>query len=87
MGKTGKSRCNALKQDPQPAQNGAYVVDDSPFTLAELDYVLSRSKPNKSPGFDGVPSELFKWLDQTNRQLVLAAANKMSSSWGSNVML
>lgn len=49
---------------------------DSPFTMAKLDYVLSRAKTHKSPGFDGVPSEWFKWLDQTNRQHVLAAANK-----------
>ena len=72
----------ANPEDPPPSriqnalQNGSYIVDDSPFTFAELDYVLSRAKRNKSPGFDGVPSELFKWLDTQNRQLILDAANQ-----------
>ena len=37
-----------------PLQNGSYHIDDFPFTMAELDKVLSRLKRNKSPGEDGI---------------------------------
>ena len=59
-----------------PLQNGSYVVDESPFTLNELDYVCRRIKYLKTPGHDGVPGELFKWLDKDNKYLILNAANK-----------
>ena len=58
-----------------PLQNGSYLIDDSPFTNAELDLVLSKLKRNKSPGADGVSVELFKWLNAQNRLIVLDAAN------------
>ena len=41
-------------------QDGRYRIDDSPFTTAELNYVLNRIKTNKTPGHDGVPGELLK---------------------------
>ena len=58
-----------------PLQDGRYRIDDSPFTTAELHYVLSRIKSNKTPGHDGVPGELLKWLDAENRNALLEAAN------------
>ena len=58
-----------------PLQNGSYIIDDSPFTITELEYVLNKIKNNKSPGADQIPGELFKWLDVPNRRLVLDAAN------------
>ena len=58
-----------------PLQNGSYKVDESPFTITELEYVFNKIKNNKSPGADQIPGELFKWLDVPNRRLVLDAAN------------
>ena len=58
-----------------PLQDGRYIVSDDPFTIDELDAVLKKVKNNKTPGVDGVPGELFKWLDQNNRKLFLKVAN------------
>ena len=59
-----------------PLQNGTYVVDDLPFTLTELEFVCNCIKLNKTPGHDGVPEELFRWLDSNQNDLVLRAASK-----------
>ena len=59
----------------RPLQDGRYRIDDSPFTTAELNYVLSRIKSNKTPLHDGVPGELLKRLDAENRDTLLEAAN------------
>ena len=58
-----------------PLQDGTFQVSADKFTAAELDFVLGRLKLNKTPGHDGIPAELFKWLDSSNRQLFLDAAN------------
>ena len=74
-----KKPVNTSEQVPRlnsPLQNGSYVIYDSPFTAAELKVVLSRIKRNKSPGDDGIQGELYKWLDDQNRTLLLEAANK-----------
>ena len=63
-------------RENNPLQNGSYVVDESPFTLDELDHVCRRIKSLKTPGRDGVPGELFKWLNRENKSLLLNAANK-----------
>ena len=57
-------------------QDGSHVVDDSMFTLEELDSVIARIKNNKTPGEDGVVGELFKWLSADNRQILLDALNQ-----------
>ena len=44
--------------------------------MSELDFVFFLVKSNKSAGLDSAPSENFKWLDSSNRQLVLTAANQ-----------
>ena len=62
------------RQD-SPLQDGRYVISSDPFTPEELDFVLKRLKNNKSPGDDGVPAELFKWLNEENRKIYLDAAN------------
>ena len=66
---------NPISREHIPLQNGNYRVDDSPFTMAELEYVLNKIKNNKSPGTDQIPGELYKWLDVPNRTLLLDAAN------------
>ena len=62
-------------RENSPLQDGRYVIDDSDFTLVELDYVLCRVKKNKMAGNDGIPGELYKWLDDENKKLLLHAAN------------
>ena len=62
-------------RESSPLQDGRYVIDDSDFTLVELDYVLCRVKKNKMAGNDGIPGELYKWLDDENKKLLLHAAN------------
>ena len=37
-----------------PLQNGSYVLEDGPFSDAELNYVLARIKNEKSPGVDNI---------------------------------
>ena len=59
----------------RPLQDGRYIVSDDPFTIDELNDVLKKIKNNKTPGVDGVPGELFKWLDENNRNLFLQVAN------------
>ena len=68
-----RSRCRSKQHIP--LQNGSYLIDDSPFTVAELDKVLSNMKRNKSPGVDNVEVELFKWLCSQNREIMLEVAN------------
>ena len=64
-----ETRINRLLQD------GRYRIDDSPFTTAELNHVLGRIKTSHTPGHDGVPGELLKWLDAESRSTLLEAAN------------
>ena len=66
---------NPMSREDIPLQNGNYRVDDSPFIMAELEYVLNKIKNHKSPGADQIPGELYKWLDVQNRALLLDAAN------------
>ena len=58
-----------------PPTNGTYYVDKFPFTIEELESVLSQLKRNKTPGDDGIPGELYKRLNNQNRTLLLKAAN------------
>ena len=46
------------------------------FTLVELELVLKSSKLNKQPGPDLIRMELFKWLDGSNRLLLLDILNQ-----------
>ena len=64
-----------------PLQNGRYKVDDSPFSITELDSVLSCLKRNRTPGDDGIPAELYKWLSTENRMLLQKAANDGFEPW------
>ena len=52
------------------------------ITLDELNLAISRLKSNKAPGPDGLPSELYKWLDEDNRTTLLRHLNKC---WDRNV--
>ena len=39
--------------------------------MDELNFAVARLKSNKAPGPDGLPSELYKWLDEDNRTTLL----------------
>ena len=55
------------------------VCDSSLFTLVELEHlelVLKSSKLHKQPGPDLIRMELFKWLDGSNRLLLLDILNQ-----------
>lgn len=58
-----------------PLQDGRYKVNDDPFTIEELSYVLSRIKLRKTPGEDKVAGELYKWLEYDNRLVLLQVIN------------
>ena len=46
------------------------------ITLKELNHPLHRFKNKKTPGPDGVPSELYKWLNEDSRQTLLKHLNE-----------
>ena len=48
----------------------------NPFSLEEMEIVLSKTKSDKQPGPDGLMMELFKWMDTGNREHILSILNK-----------
>ena len=46
-------------------------MDDSNFTIEELNKVVDAQKNRTSPGPNSCTSELIKWLDQENRYVLL----------------
>ena len=72
---TGESASKARIEITPLYKDGRYMIDDSDFTLVELDYVLCRVKKNTMAGNDGIPGEWYKWLDGENKKLLLHAAN------------
>ena len=63
-----KVQCNDDQESREntPLQHGSYKVDDSPFTITELEYVLNKIKNNKSPGADQVQADSSSgWMCQT----------------------
>ena len=51
--------------------------DEQRFTLQELNDAIGSTKPNKAPGPDEVPTELFTILDQDSRELLLHLYNEI----------
>ena len=47
----------------------------SPITFQELHDALKRAKNNKAAGPDNIPVELFKYLDNGNRDILLTVLN------------
>ena len=52
------------------------VYSNFSFFMEEMNFAISRLKNNKAPGPDGLPSELFKWLNEINRNTLLRHINK-----------
>ena len=46
------------------------------ITLKELNHAIHRLKNKKTPGPDGIPSELYKWLKEDNRKTLLKHLNE-----------
>ena len=52
----------------------------SPFTENELNTARAKIKSSKAPGPDGLPSEVYTWLDQFNRRALLQVFNHIYST-------
>ena len=82
FGKVQWARNNDIDQQRQEAPDlepiydtGAEVKQDS-FTKEELNEAISRLKNNKTPGPNGVTSELIKLLDEEARGKLLELSNE-----------
>jgi len=53
---------------------------DKSFTLEELDLAIRKIKPNKAPGSDGIPNEVWKALPNINKQDLLNIFNEIFES-------
>ena len=62
--------------DTQPIYEECENMNTGFITLDELNFAIARLKSNKAPGPDGLPAELYKWLDEENRTTLLRHLNK-----------
>ena len=58
-------------------------INESEFSIEELDIIIRKLKNKKSPGPDGKPTEFFKFLDGDARLLVLDILN---DCWRTEIM-
>ena len=63
--------------DPKPLSNTEQARKASQFEAQELDEAISAMKTNKAPGPDRVQGELVKYLDSTNRAILLQSYNEI----------
>ena len=63
--------------DPQPLYNMGQAIKASQFEAQELDESISAAKTNKAPGPDRVQAELVKYLDSSNRAILLQSYNEI----------
>ena len=66
---------DSYNQTPLIEGNSTMKADN--FHLNELNEIIDSQKNNKSPGPDACRSELTKWLDVTNRILLLGLINEI----------
>ena len=64
-----------IVMNAQPIFEEADSMNTSHITMEELNFAISRLKNNKAPGPDGLPSELFKWLNEESRNELLKHLN------------
>jgi hypothetical protein len=58
--------------------NNLVVEDlDDKFTLAELELAIKKLKPNKAPGSDGIPNEVWKSMPNINKSTLLDLFNNI----------
>ncbi|MFM7979433.1 MAG: reverse transcriptase domain-containing protein, partial [Candidatus Fonsibacter sp.] len=48
-----------------------------PATMGELASVIARMRRHRAAGPDGIPAELWKWLDDGNRAILLDLVNSV----------
>ena len=51
-------------------------VETNEITAKELNEAIRKLKNNKAPGPDEIPAELFKWLDEQSRKIILEIINE-----------
>ena len=51
-------------------------VETGEIKMKELDEAMKKFKNNKAPGPDEIPAELFKWLDEEPRKVILETLNE-----------
>ena len=51
-------------------------VETGETTTKELDDAIRKLKNNKAPGPDDIPTELFNWLDEQSRKIILEILNE-----------
>ena len=62
--------------DTQPIYEENENMNTGIITLDGLNFAIARLESNKAPGPDGLPSELYKWLDEGNKTTLLRHLNK-----------
>ena len=62
--------------DTQPIYEEIENMNTGRIILDELNFAVARLKSNTAPGPDGLPSELYKWLDEENRTTLLRHLKK-----------
>ena len=55
----------------EPILPTSMEVETGEITTKELDDAIRKLKNNKAPGPDDIPAELFKWLDEQSRTIIL----------------
>ena len=68
------------KINPSNLTNGRFPINDSQFTLDELDAVIRKQPNNKAPGTHNLRAELVKYLDEENRKALLQFYNDILQS-------
>lgn len=78
--KRNPDRIPPPKVNPSNLTNGRFPINDSQFTLEELDAVIRKQPNNKAPGTDNLRAELVKYLDEENRKTLLQFYNDILQS-------
>ena len=62
--------------DKEPIFEECAEMNTESITLKELNHAIHRLKNKKAPGQDGIPSELYKRLNEDNRKTLLKRLNE-----------
>ena len=69
-----------IEIDKEPIFEDCAEMNTENITPKGLNHAIHRLKNKKTPGPDGVPSELYKWLNEDNRKTLL---KHLHECWGS----
>ena len=62
--------------DTEPIFEDCSDMKTGHITIEELNVAINRLKNKKTPGPDCLPSELYKWLNEDNRNILLKHLNE-----------